>query len=158
MNGLWVALATPVTTDSVRRTLSRWFPPVPSCTEAEALAMSAEWPPIVFSVTATSAPDFPVLVSFLAFPGDPTFAESVSCALGHRFSEEFGCRVLCEAPELNFDGSPYWVLLWDGAASFLAVDSNTALADGDGGEVRVVRPLAVQLVSLDETGRLSTVG
>lgn len=154
MTGIWVALSKQVSTELIRKALLQWFPLSANCTQAEAYNSKEEWPPIVFSVSETKADDFPVMIGFDAFPGDPSIAESVSSALGRKFASEFQCRSLCEAPGLANDGSPYWSLLWANGEPFLADDCHSKLVDGEGGDVRVVRKIDVALVELDDAGAL----
>jgi len=39
--------------------------------------------------------------------------------------------------------APYWSVIWDGDRAFLADDAGTALVDGDGGRLHIVRELTV---------------
>lgn len=61
--------------------------------------------------------------------------------LARQLSIEFSCRVVCDGTGLGDDNSPYWSIVWDSGAAYLADDCRTTLADGEGGPVRLVRPL-----------------
>jgi hypothetical protein len=152
MHGIWVALSRPVSVEQLQSVLARWFPRATQCTREDAFRLETPWPAIVFSVDETGAEDFPTIIGFDTFPGDPAAAVAVSLALGRKLASELRCRSLCECPESDSDGTPYSSLLWDRDRSFLADDSNSALFDGEGGAVRVVRSVEVPSVELDEAG------
>jgi hypothetical protein len=43
------------------------------------------------------------------------------------------------------NASPYWSVVWDRGAAFLADDAGSTFGDGSGGPVRIVRPLPPDL-------------
>jgi hypothetical protein len=154
MHGIWVALSRPVSVEQLRTVLTRSFPRATHCTRDEALRLDTPWPAIVFALEDTKAADFPAMIGFDAFPGTANVAVAVSMALGRKLAREFRCRSLCECPESATDGTPYASLLWDDDRPFLADDSNSALFDGEGGAVRVVRGVDAPSVELDEAAAL----
>lgn len=61
--------------------------------------------------------------------------------LARQLSIHFSCRVVCDGTGFGDDDSPYWAIVWDCGAAFLANDCGTTYADGEGGPVKLVRPL-----------------
>jgi hypothetical protein len=61
--------------------------------------------------------------------------------LARLLSIEFECRVVCDGSPFGDDQSPYWVIVWDAGEPYLGDDVHSLLGDGEGGSVRIVRPL-----------------
>ena len=155
MNGIWIALSKTVTQSEVASELRRQFPSVTLMARDEAMAIEGSWPPIVFSVDSTLATDFPVVVAFDCFPGNDNEAVAVANALARNFAATYQCRSLTDGSGYGDDQSPYWCILWEGAQAYLADDCNTAFADGEGGNVKIVRPILIVVQDLDSVGRLA---
>lgn len=157
MTGLWVGLAYRVTLDDVRAVLESWFP---RCRVGELdLLIDAppetEWPPIIIGMRANES-EFPTLVDFTLFPGpeDEAVVMPVMIELARRFSAAYGCRTICDGSGYGDSPSPYWSIIWDAGKAYLADDANTTFADGEGGEVAIVRELRLDRVTLDTAGHI----
>lgn len=59
--------------------------------------------------------------------------------LARSLSIELSCRTICDGTGFGDDESPCWSLVWERGVPYLADDLNSALADGEGGAVRIVR-------------------
>ncbi len=156
MNGVAIALSTRVVSiEVVARLLSEWFPEIGNAPRAEVLKMDAAWPPVVFALDFhDTATDFPTLITFDCFPGPDEDAVAVGVVLARRFATALGCRSLSDGTGFGEYPAPYWDVIWMDGASFLADDCNTAFADGEGGAVRVVRPLQTPSWDLARDGKL----
>ena len=157
MNSLWVGLSLQVTLDDVRATLESWFP---RCRVGEFDRLldapsGTAWPPIVIGLEANES-EFPTRVDFALFPGpqDEAVIMPVMIELARRFSAAFGCRTICDGSGYGDSPSPYWSIVWDAGTAYLADDVETAFADGEGGEVAIVRELRLPRVTLDTAGHL----
>jgi hypothetical protein len=158
MTGLWVGLASRATLDAVRAALESWFP---DCRVGEFDALieappGTPWPPIVVGLHE-NASEFPILIDLTVFPGpqDEAVVLPVMIELARRFAAAFGCRTICDGSGHGDDRSPYWSIVWDGDRAYLADDAGTAFADGEGGEVAIVRELRLPRVTLDAAGHLA---
>lgn len=121
-----------------------WFPTL-SVGESEELIAGGPRTDIVIEVIDHSS-EFRTKVDFFTFPGpdDAATFYPVVREVARMFSERFGCRSTCEAigygdPE-DYPGT---AIVWDAGRAFLADDYGTDYGDGEGGPVRIVRPISV---------------
>jgi len=105
-----IGLALNVDSTVVRRCLSEWFPALPSMSLDERPSDPGELPPIVFRVRAMGAADFPSLIDFVLFPGEPSDDLEIGRALARRFSRALGCRATADGSGLGDGESPYGTL------------------------------------------------
>ena len=61
--------------------------------------------------------------------------------LARRLSIELRCCVICDGTGFGDDESPFWSIVWDSGAAYLADDCGTDPAEGEPGPVQIVRLL-----------------
>lgn len=141
-----IGLEVRVSNERVRRLLGQWFPSFSVGEVNELVAADQPWPPIVFEVVPLDS-EYRSKISLCNFPGPegPENADLFYPAvreLARRLAEHFDCRTICEA--IGFgdpEGYPGTALVWEGGKPFLADDYGTDFGDGEGGPVRIRRPL-----------------
>ncbi|MES2644247.1 MAG: hypothetical protein V4850_32475 [Myxococcota bacterium] len=152
MVGLWIGLSARATEDTIQRHLMRWFPRVEIMTRGIADASKrARWPSIVFEVDhSPKVEDFPYVVDFACFPGPDDQAVLAGLVLARRLSSVLRCRAISDGSRMGDNESPYWSIIWERRQAFLAYDLDTVFADGEGGQVLVVRPITPPAAELNE--------
>lgn len=132
--------------DQIRSVVKDWFPSL--CVhDSDELMRLKEGPfrDITINVMDHDC-EFRTKVEFYAFPGaaDDTTFYPVVREVARMFSEKFGCRSICEAIGYGDpEGYPGTSIVWDGGRAFLADNYGTDYGDGEGGAVRIVRPISV---------------
>lgn len=100
----------------------------------DCLEQLAEAPAGLYAVTFLNESEFP-LGLWLSLGG----ARVQPCVIAKRLSEKLQCRVLSDSGALQ--RHPYEAIVWDKGVAILADDLETLVADGDGGRVKLLRPL-----------------
>lgn len=146
MTGLWVALSLNKSPDDILGALKNWFPHLGIGFFNKLVAEDLPWPSIVIGVERNES-EFPVLVQFYQFPGpqDEQQIMPVMIELASRFADEFKCSTICDGSGHGDDESPYWSMIWDHGVVYLADDAGTLFGDGEGGPVRIVRELDLDM-------------
>jgi hypothetical protein len=123
-----------------------WEEPVPR--SEDPAAWEAD---IVFELYGNES-EFPQIVEFNRFPGEHPSAVPIGIELARLFAERFSCRTLSDGTGFGDDDSPYWLVVWDKGVPHLADDCGTLFADGEGGPVKVLRPIEVPRLRLGSNG------
>lgn len=95
-------------------------------------------PELVFSVDENPECEFPCKIEFWKFPAKDA---KIRVEVARLLAEHFNCRSVTDGSGFGDDDSPYWSVVWEGDRAYLADDSNSSYADGEGGDVRIVRPI-----------------
>lgn len=109
---------------------------------------------INFSLVKTKS-EFPVKLQLYGTPEDDT--DKRELYLAQIISDRLQCRTITGflPPDVP-KGYPYDSIIFDKGISYLTDDSNTIWADGEGGEVRIIKPFALGNFHFDKSGRFQT--
>ena len=101
----------------------------------------------VIAVRVTSRSEFPTGISVNARLAPGCDFEDWLRELARCLSEKLQARTICDGSPFGDSAAPYWSIVWESGQAFLADDCGTAFGDGEGGPVRIVRPLPSDLFS-----------
>lgn len=99
----------------------------------------------VLVIRSTNASEFPTGVSVNAKLQPGRDYEAWLREIARCLSETLATRTIFDGSPYGDTGAPYWSLVWDSGAPFLADDHETVFADGAGGPVQIIRPLPLNL-------------
>ena len=140
-----IGLESSIPKETILSVLRDWFPALSLGESDELIAEGRPWTEIVIHVMDHPS-EFRTKIVFYVFPGsedDPVFY-SIVREVARRFSEHFGCRSICEAVGWGDpEGYPGTAIVWDAGRAFLADDYGTDYGDGEGGPVRIRKPIHV---------------
>jgi hypothetical protein len=140
----WVAIGKTLSEEEVRSLLNEMLPGQRVFATAELLAdpTGSPWGEIAdiqFDVDRHRG-EFSTTINLVFYRFDNADYQRVNLFIAARLATRLECRTYCDGSGYGTDASPYWGLLFDRGICFLADDSHTD-ADGEGGPVRIVKPL-----------------
>ena len=135
-----IALSREVPLDELRDRLTALFPGVVVDVRASDSLDSWNKCDVLVIVMPTES-EFPCGLSIGVELTDESATEGWLRELARRLSIELRCRVICDGSGFGDDESPFWSIVWDSGAAYLADDCGTDPAEGEPGPVQIVRLL-----------------
>ena len=87
--------------------------------------------------------EFPLVISYIKSSEVDIYYECMKIA--KYISVQLNCNTICDGSNEGDDESPYWSIIWKKGNSFLADDCGTKFADNEGGEVKIVRMINIEI-------------
>lgn len=140
-----VGIEAKVSNEVILSVLRGWFPTLSVTDADELISRDRPWTDIVISAMDHES-DFQTKVDFYQFPGpdDESVFYSVAREIARMLSDHFECRSICEAKEHGHEPDyPGTSIVWDEGSAFLADDYGTDYGDGEGGPVRIEKPISI---------------
>ena len=98
--------------------------------------------------------EFPLGLQIGAQIQDGRDSEAWLRGLARALGEQFGTSAICDGSPYGDNNGPYWSLVFDANAAYLADDLDTTFADGRGGPVKIVRKLEGSQLDLPDAATL----
>lgn len=139
-----IGLGSDVSVDALRTAFARMFP---GCRidVVENLQDATDAAREILVLRHVNSSEFPTGISVFASLQPGSDFEAWLRELARTLSETLTTRTIMDGSPYGDTAAPYWSLLWDSGLPYLADDADSAFADGEGGPVRVVRPLSPDL-------------
>ncbi len=102
-----------------------------------------------------NASEFPLGLCILVAMRSGRDMEAWLGGVARALSNHFDARSICDGTRYGDSRAPYWSLIWDQGVAYLADDCDSLFADGEGGAVRVVRPLGAGVVDVPAVQELA---
>jgi hypothetical protein len=97
----------------------------------------------VFNSIEINKSEFPFGLSIQKYPKQINTEnfQQMTVLLSYYLSKCFNCLSICDGTGYGDHNSPYLSIIWDTEIAFLADDSDTLFADGEGGKVKIIKKL-----------------
>ena len=106
-----------------------------------------ENPTNVFISTVSNESEFPFGLIIYKYPTHISSEkfQSMTILLSYFLANHFNCQTICDGSGFGDDDSPYWSIIWDDGIAYLADDSDSLFGDGEGGKVKKIKKLDIDL-------------
>jgi len=109
-------------------------------------------PTNVFISIVSNESEFPFGLSISKLPkhiSSENF-QNMTILLAYFLANRFNCPTICDGTGFGDYNSQYWSIIWDDGIAYLADDSNSLLGDGEGGKVKRIKKLNIDIDELSK--------
>lgn len=148
--GFYVGFDRDNSSDTFRLFWQNWLPDHQILELDQALDCEQPWPTLVFERVENTS-EFPVCFDIVHLDGlqDEIQTQKMAVETARRMSQAWHCKSICEGTMFGEKvGFPGYALVWSENQPILADDYGTDFGDGEGGPVRKIKDLHLDIKSL----------
>lgn len=137
---MWIGISKEYKSETIKKVLQSYFNSdnVKLLNDITELDMEYE----CFEIDHNSS-EFPLVITYIKSNDVDVYNECMK--LAKYISIELNCNTICDGSDEGDDSSPCWSVVWKSGISFLADDCGTKFADNEGGEVKIVRMINIDI-------------